>query len=327
MEFNQIASPRSGVIQNIERISGLGLGTISDNAAPDYYLDNFLGLTNQWLDKVEQFIREANDEWIFDDTNNTGDIPEEYDFVNDAQIATLDADIVKIRRVEARDAGTTATFTAAVTDVITSAAHGMSNGKKVVLTTTGTLPTGLSTSTRYYVIEATTNTFELSVDPGGTAVDITGTGSGVHTWSTEEDWYNLDYYQEKDRIENLYGQDSGKPSKYFFQGRDFITDVPVDTAKADKYRITYDRTAHAFVIGDTTAEPGFASQFHWIIVYGAVMDWAEGKYPDIYQKCYLKIFGQNENDENSLKRMLQSHYSTQNRDSKYEVGRETINFG
>ncbi len=57
------------------------------------------------------------------------------------------------------------------------------------------------------------------------------------------------------------------------------------------------------------------------------MDWAEGKYPDIYQKCYLKIFGQNENDENSLKRMLQSHYSTQNRDSKYEVGRETINFG
>jgi len=248
MEFNQIASPRSGVIQNIERISGLGLGTISDNAAPDYYLDNFLGLTNQWLDKVEQFIREANDEWIFDDTNNTGDIPEEFDFVDDAQTATLDADIVKIRRVEARDA-------------------------------------------------------------------------------TSLDWYDLDYYQEKDRIENLYGQDSGKPSKYFFQGRDFITDVPVDTAKVDKYRITYDRTAHAFVIGDTTAEPGFAAQFHWIIVYGAVMDWAEGKYPDIYQKCYLKIFGQNENDENSLKRMLQSHYSTQNRDSKYEVGRETINFG
>lgn len=82
----------------------------------------------------------------------------------------------------------TATFTAAVTDVITSNAHGLVNGNPVVLTTTTTLPAGLSLATVYYVKEKTTNTFKLSTTSGveGPAVDITDTGTGTHTFTMHD---------------------------------------------------------------------------------------------------------------------------------------------
>lgn len=77
---------------------------------------------------------------------------------------------------------TSADFTAATSDVITSASHGLANANTVVVSTTNTLPGGLSTGTVYYVINATTNTFKLSTSQGGSAVDITDTGTGTHSW-------------------------------------------------------------------------------------------------------------------------------------------------
>lgn len=95
----------------------------------------------------------------------------------------------------------TANFTAAVTDIITSNAHGLKNGDKVVLTTTTTLPAGLATGTVYYVIEATTNTFKLStisisnyttgVGQIPNAVDITDTGAGTHTFTMHDIGKNI----------------------------------------------------------------------------------------------------------------------------------------
>lgn len=95
----------------------------------------------------------------------------------------------------------TANFTAAVTDIITSNAHGLKNGDKVVLTTTTTLPAGLATGTVYYVIEATTNTFKLStisisnyttgVGQIPNAVDITDTGTGTHTFTMHDIGKNI----------------------------------------------------------------------------------------------------------------------------------------
>lgn len=60
---------------------------------------------------------------------------------------------------------------------------------RVQFTTTGTLPTGLSTSTNYYVIKLTDTTISVASSyanaVAGTAVSITsGTGSGVHTLNT-----------------------------------------------------------------------------------------------------------------------------------------------
>ncbi len=76
-----------------------------------------------------------------------------------------------------------ATFTVtAATDLVTSNAHGLSNGDLLQLTTQTTLPAGLALATDYYVINATTNTFQLAATPGGVAVDITDTGTGTQTF-------------------------------------------------------------------------------------------------------------------------------------------------
>lgn len=82
----------------------------------------------------------------------------------------------------------TATFTAATTDIVTATAHGLVDGNMVVLTTTDTLPAGLSLATIYYVVQKTTNTFKLSTQSGteGPAVDITDTGTGTHTFTMHD---------------------------------------------------------------------------------------------------------------------------------------------
>lgn len=80
-----------------------------------------------------------------------------------------------------------ATFTAvAATDVITASAHGLTNGDIVTVTSSTTLPGGLSVNTDYYVIEKTDDTFKLSATSGGSAVNITDTGTGTHTWYRNE---------------------------------------------------------------------------------------------------------------------------------------------
>lgn len=79
------------------------------------------------------------------------------------------------------------TFTAAVTDICTSAANDYTTGLKVQLTTTTTLPAGLSLATDYFVVVLTTTTFKLATSlANATAatpivVDITDAGTGTHT--------------------------------------------------------------------------------------------------------------------------------------------------
>lgn len=70
------------------------------------------------------------------------------------------------------------------TDVFTATAHGLSDGDYVYFTTTGSLPTGLITTRNYYVINSATDTFQVSHSLGGPAVDITSTGTGVHSVET-----------------------------------------------------------------------------------------------------------------------------------------------
>jgi hypothetical protein len=68
------------------------------------------------------------------------------------------------------------TFTAgAVANELTANAHGMENGWEVTVASAGTLPSGLSSAARYFVVEATQNTFKLSLKPSGPP------GSGAHS--------------------------------------------------------------------------------------------------------------------------------------------------
>jgi microcystin-dependent protein len=77
----------------------------------------------------------------------------------------------------------TVTMTIASPAVFTLTNHGLVAGDVVYLETTGALPTGLSPDVPYYVISTglTTSAFELSATNGGTAIDTSGSQSGMHT--------------------------------------------------------------------------------------------------------------------------------------------------
>lgn len=79
----------------------------------------------------------------------------------------------------------TVTITIATPGVVSYTAHGLYTGQKIQITTTGALPTGLTASTTYYVIEVDENTFRLATSlanaVAGTAINTTGSQSGVHT--------------------------------------------------------------------------------------------------------------------------------------------------
>jgi len=70
------------------------------------------------------------------------------------------------------------------TETITITAHGLFNGDKVHISNTSIsdiAPTPLLQNQDYYVIDATNNTFRLSLTPGGSVIDLTSTGSGTNS--------------------------------------------------------------------------------------------------------------------------------------------------
>lgn len=86
-----------------------------------------------------------------------------------------------------------ATFTTVDTsaDTITSTAHGFYTGLKVQVSTSGTLPTGLTASTDYYLIRTDADTLQFATSLAnalaGTQIDLTGTGSGTQTIEVQDD--------------------------------------------------------------------------------------------------------------------------------------------
>lgn len=95
-------------------------------------------------------------------------------------------------RVAAGVGSNTWTFTFASTDVNTgteavavTASSELITGRKIQLTTTGTLPTGLSLATDYYLIVVDTTHVQfassLALAIAGTAINLTGAGSGTST--------------------------------------------------------------------------------------------------------------------------------------------------
>lgn len=81
------------------------------------------------------------------------------------------------------------TFTAdPSTDICTSSSTVPDTGTAVTVSTTTTLPTGLSASTNYFIIKLSSTTFQLATTiqnaNASTAINITGAGSGTHTVTT-----------------------------------------------------------------------------------------------------------------------------------------------
>jgi len=69
------------------------------------------------------------------------------------------------------------------TNVFTSTAHGLVNGAELNYNNQGgTTITGLTSGTDYFVVNKTTDTFQLALTSGGAAIDISGTGNNSQTF-------------------------------------------------------------------------------------------------------------------------------------------------
>ncbi len=82
-------------------------------------------------------------------------------------------------------ANSAVTITIATPGVVTWAAHGLTTGQRIQITTTGALPTGLTASTTYFWTTIDANSGKLSTTlvncAAGTYIATTGSQSGVHT--------------------------------------------------------------------------------------------------------------------------------------------------
>jgi hypothetical protein len=67
--------------------------------------------------------------------------------------------------------------------VITWANHGLSAGTPIIFKTTGQLPTGLTAGTSYYIVNPSTNSFQVSTTASGAAVSLGGSQFGTQTAS------------------------------------------------------------------------------------------------------------------------------------------------
>ena len=100
-----------------------------------------------------------------------------------------------------------AATTAAAGDTFTDNAHGLANGDRVILTQI-TTTTGISTNTPYFVVGATTNTFQLALTAGGAAIDLTGDGSVEYLAAAVEDTsFELDTEAGRIRLLTVYDED------------------------------------------------------------------------------------------------------------------------
>lgn len=97
-----------------------------------------------------------------------------------APLATMTSYYVRSTTTNTLQLGPEIPFTAdASTNIFTATAHGMANDLEIRLDTTSSLPSPLNSSTNYYVINQTANTFQLATTVGGGAIDITTAGGGT----------------------------------------------------------------------------------------------------------------------------------------------------
>jgi len=163
------------------------------------------------------------------------------------------------------------TYTAdASTDVITSTAHGFTDGTAVSLRNSGgTQPSPLlvgdslyALATVYYVRDSTTNTFKLAASPGGAPIDLTTNGTGSNFVSaTQWDLMRSGYY-------DLWQEGLANGTATVSWGdrdADGIQDMPLDfqlTRTHDTRRIDYvwlNRSAQGVTLKSITVPDGRAN--------------------------------------------------------------------
>ena len=131
-----------------------------------------------------------------------------------------------------------AVFTASSSSglLLTSNSHLLVDGDVVQVSSAGTLPTGLSVDTNYYVRDKITDNFKLATISGGTAIAYTNAGSGVHTWTAGserivetvemmENWISNEAITESKYVDGFAEDTTGSGT---FETTGYATDHQVD---------------------------------------------------------------------------------------------------
>lgn len=104
-----------------------------------------------------------------------------YDIMKNVVAQLLTAGWTKV----SGNAGQDFTVTIASPAVVTATAHGFAANDRVILFTTGALPTGLVVGTVYFIKAIDANTFNLAATSGGANINTTGSQSGTHSIMSE----------------------------------------------------------------------------------------------------------------------------------------------
>jgi hypothetical protein len=166
--------------------------------------------------------------------------------------------------------------------VVTLTANRLNAGDTITFFTTGALPTGLTAGTAYYVVNAATDTFQVSATAGGVAINTSGTQSGTHTVTSNnvlsfvgtkseifmsyldyENWRNAYQYGALRSIETRPMVFAIAPDKSLALGP-----IGLDgyTVLGDYYRTPSEMTT-------STESPSLPTKFHMAIVYKAMISY------------------------------------------------------
>lgn len=190
------------------------------------------------------------------------------------------------------------TISIASPGVLSLTAHGLPAGQRVKLTTDGALPTGFTAGTSYYVVSPTTDTLQLAATVGGTPINTSGTQSGTHYLSAG---YSAFSGFRSEVPMGLRDYDSWRDGWLFGAQRTTYT-RPMIIAKApDNNIVTGPIAAVGYtLVGDyyripsemvaSTDTPTLPSQFHWAIIYLAMMKYgASEAAPEVYDDGQLSF--------------------------------------
>lgn len=147
-------------------------------------------------------------------------------------IKRTDTGVVDAMFSQAPGKNATVTMTIASPCVVTWTTHGLEDGAPIKFTTTGALPTGLTAGTTYYVkTPLAAGTFNVAATQGGTAINTTGSQSGVQTGTSNPTMPTS--YTLFRRIGSIYNG-SGSAIQVFTQDGDLFTwsspNLDVDTS-------------------------------------------------------------------------------------------------
>lgn len=144
------------------------------------------------------------------------------------------------------------------TETITSLSHGFSNGDIVTYYSNGgTAIGGLTNGNEYYVVNSTTDTFQVSLTSGGSAINLTGTGNSLQSFLKIDNTLYLPNHGFVTGQEVTYTEDSGSISTLTDATNYFIIKVTANTIKlattyANAIAGTTINITPAFGLGDTT---------------------------------------------------------------------------